>query len=336
MAPSASLSPTNNVTMSSDRPESGFQLHDVRVVVLNLPDNDLDDLDEALNGLCQEYVANEGWALIGDGDRQFAVWRGWITGGLPAAYLALHHVIDRCELSLLLSDHTIDLAASAEADDVVITGLYRMPRTMPAKDFRSLSLQAMTPSELRRLLIGYSWTDWDRAGTGPIEPEPSPREPVSDNDAWTRPSQVTQLAPGQVDWDFLRESDCQIVEEYDPDGLLEEAHVCFSCGSMITEVSPPGFNPTIEPNGLTFRWRAFQYDSDTDNPLTAYEPITVRQALEVIPQGRGSWVRGLTRDAIEQAEAYLSEYADDDGADEVRRDLRALQTELAAVLDVND
>lgn len=34
--------------MSDDRPEPGFQLYDVRIIVLNLPDADLDDLDEAL------------------------------------------------------------------------------------------------------------------------------------------------------------------------------------------------------------------------------------------------------------------------------------------------
>ncbi|MDQ6807050.1 MAG: hypothetical protein M3065_19300 [Actinomycetota bacterium] len=320
--------------MSDDRPESGFQLYDVRVVVLNLPDDDLDDLDdldEALNRLRQEYIANDGWAQIGDGDRQLAIWRGWITGGLPAAYLALRHVIERHRLSLLLSDPAIDVAASAENDDVVITGLYRMPRTMPADDFRSLSLEAMTPSELRHLLMGYKWTDWNRTGTDAIEPQPVSSEPASDEDAWIRPSQVTQVAPGQVEWDFVKESDCQIVEEYDPDGLLNEANVCFSCGSVITELSPPAFNPTIEPHGLTFRWRAFQYDSDADNPVTACEYITVEQALELIPPRQGGWVRELTRDAIEQAESYVSEYADDDDVDEVRRDLEALKAELAAV-----
>jgi hypothetical protein len=239
-------------------------------------------------------------------------------------------VIDRNELSLLLSDPAIDVAASGENDDVVITGLYRMPRTMPAEDFRSLSLEAMTPSELRRRLTGYKWTDWSRTGAEAIELglDPAFSELASDEDAWIRPSQVTQVAPGQVEWEFLKESDCQIVEEYDPDGLLNEAYVCFSCGSMITEVSPPAFNPTTEPHGLTFRWRAFQYDSDADKPVTAYEYITVEQALELIPRRRGSWVRELTQDAIDQAESYVSEYADEDDVDEARQDLEALKAEI--------
>lgn len=317
--------------MFGDRSESGFRLYDVRVVVLNLPDDDLDDLDDALDGLSQDYVANDGWAQIGDGDRRIAIWRGWITGGVPAAYLALRHIIARHELSLLLSDAAIDVAASGEQDDVVITGLYRMPRTMPAEDFRSLSLEAMTPSDLRRLLTGYNWSDRIGSRTEAIEPEPVLPQPASDEDPWIRPSEVTQFAPGQVDWEFLEESDCQVVEEYDPDGMLNEVYLSFSCGSMITEISPPAFNPRIAPQGLKFRWRAFQYDADADNTATAYEHITVKEALELVPRRQGGWVRELTSDAIEQAESYLSEYADDESADEVRRDLAALRTELAAV-----
>jgi hypothetical protein len=113
--------------------------------------------------------------------------------------------------------------------------------------------------------------------------------------------------------------------------MLNEVYLSFSCGSMITEISPPAFNPRIAPQGLKFRWRAFQYDADADNTATAYEHITVKEALELVPRRKGGWVRELTRDAIEQAESYLSEYADDESADEVRRDLEALRTESAAV-----
>ncbi len=63
--------------MFDARSEAGIRLYDVRVVVLNLPDDEIDDLDDALDGLSPEYIANDGWAQIGDGDRPIAIWRGW-------------------------------------------------------------------------------------------------------------------------------------------------------------------------------------------------------------------------------------------------------------------
>lgn len=147
----------------------------------------------------------------------------------------------------------IDVAASAENDDVVITGLYQMPRTMPADDFRSLSLEAMTPSELRRLLTAYQWTDWNRTGTDVIEPEPVSSEPASDEDAWVRPSQVTPArSTGCSRPDAARQGTGWVAQASGSDGHAGGAAIERKAGSVASRRSVVPYRCQRCANGAEF------------------------------------------------------------------------------------
>lgn len=303
-----------------------FLLHDVRIVVLNLPDEDLVELHDALGGLCQDYVGNEGWAEISGGERPVVFWRGWVAGGIASVYLALAPALVEHELEVLLSDNRIDVVTAGGADDVVINGLYRVPRVMSAEQFRALAVEALTPDDLVHRLMAFKWADEDRLGFARREANRTKTEDAADGELWQRPRVVTQVAPGHIDWGYLDESDCQVVDDYDPEGSLTDSRAIFTCGAMTTQVIPPAvFEPEIEPHQTDFRWRAFQFDADEEEPTVALEIITVERTLEVMPGRSATWVRDLTREAIEQATAVLEDCEEDF---DIRRDRDALAHEL--------
>jgi hypothetical protein len=72
------------------------------------------------------------------------------------------------------------------------------------------------------------------------------RPPLTD-----RPASITQLPPGEIDFDLLGDSDYELTERYDPEGNLEESWLSCSVLRWRTDFVAPG---TIRsPNKLLER-----------------------------------------------------------------------------------
>lgn len=305
--------------MSADDAPAEFELFDARVAVLNLPEGGLDELTDALTQLAGDFVANEGWVELGGPSSAAALWRGWTAGGIAGAYLALAPVAREHDLDLLVSDTRVDIAVSGQAADVVVTGVLRMPVAIPVDDFDALVVDAMTPDQLFTRLR-------DRAFAMHESSESYPHPSSSAPSPFQRPEAVTIPVPGRIDWDYLQEATLLVYDEFDEEGLLDDAGATFECAGMTTQLLPPGMADDVVVAGTTeLRWRAAQRDARDDDGDVCVEVLTLRRVLELLPSERHEWARRLTADAIEQTDAWLAENPDED---DLRRDRDILAREL--------
>lgn len=130
-----------------------------------------------------------------------------------------------------------------------------------------------------------------------------------------RPESITQVPPGEVDFDLLEDSGCELTERYDPGGNLEESWVSCDVLRWRTDFVPPG---TIHPPDKVFEecttWRVSQWqwvppeDDDADEDelyqagewmLRAHAPITAQEVAGHLPESLLQWVRRMTLDGAE-------------------------------------
>jgi hypothetical protein len=204
-----------------------------------------------------------------DGARHL-VWRGYITGGLITAWLRLGGALRRASISAFLGDPRLDVFVPAEGE-VVVFGVLRRAIRLTWEEWDEKVRAADSVEDLVAGFVQAALSDaplFERptresptTGEGDEDQEAFPEmERVHEPTLWgARPEMIEQLAPGEIDWELVEESDAALTISCDPEGnVTEESVVCYLM-RWRTEFAAPGTVLDDEPWQDSFEWAVGQW-----------------------------------------------------------------------------
>lgn len=284
---------------------------DTRLTVLDWPGDPDDDLVEAVAGVTMFEIANDGPAIVGDGDRRHLVWRGYLTGGLLTIYERLGRALSDLGLGAFYADPRIEVFVPAEGD-VVVLGALRYPIPIAREEWDARVASATSAADLARDLIPPPTSAAEEIiaeARRAADEEPHPFLAV-------RPEALEMPAPGEVQFDLLDDAECELTERYEPEGSLEAAWLSFGILRWRTDfLAPLTVLPPFHSMMDSLTWRVAQWEWLDDGEeegegrwaARAHMPVSVREVADRVPERLVPWVRGMTERAIEQLEELAEE-----------------------------
>ena len=307
---------------------------DTRLTIANWPAFPGPDLVEAVERIATFEVANEAPAVVEDGDTNHLAWRGYLTGGLATLYEVLGAVLAEHGLGAFYADPRLEVFVPSDGD-VVVLGALRVPIRLSRSEWDRRVAVAQDGNELAADLIRGTLSD---RASGVVE---QARRDASENPhplVAARPAAFETTAPGEVNFDLLDDSDCQLTERYDPEDNLDEAWLSCSVLRWRTDFIAPG---TVMPPSQRLAdctgWRVTQWEwveddeeEDVDDDgrwaLRAHVPMPAAAVAERVPRPLRPWVRRMTEEGV----AWLDDLADAEpqfasDAERLRDELEALR-----------
>jgi hypothetical protein len=332
----------------TDKPPDEFPataLIDTHVKLLDVADVG-DDLIEALDDLVGMAGGCDEPAFVGDAGRtRHLVWRGYLTGGLMTVWLRLGGALRDAEVSAFVGDPRLEVFVPAHGE-VAVFGVLRQAVVLSWEEWDE---RVRAAGSVEDLVAGFVH---DAIGkTPPFTPREhrsSSLDDDEDDDAVAfpdaerihekalyapRPEMIEQLAPGEIDWEILDESQADLTICCDPDGNVQRESVVCYLMRWRTEFAAPGTPLADESWQDSFQWTVGQWrwegeeeDTEQDNwILRGKQPINVMKALEQMPEPLRPWVLDATRRAISDLEELAEEQ------EELGVALEMLRAQLAAV-----
>jgi hypothetical protein len=280
---------------------------DTRLTVVNWPLTVDEDLEAAVIGVTTFETANDAPAVVEDGVARHLAWRGYLTGGLLTLHEHLGVLLSDHGLSAFYADPRLEAFVPAEGE-VIVLGALRHPIRIDRADWDARVAAADDGNELAE---GFIRSALDGASEV-IEQARRAAQEQPGALASPRPEAFEQRAPGEVELDLVDESDFELTERYDPEGNPEESWVSCRVLRWRTDFVPPG--TVREPDQRledALSWRVSQWqwipeeakDDDEDDwgewALRAHSPIDAARVAERLPEPLTSWVRRLTKQAVE-------------------------------------
>lgn len=275
------------------------------------------------------------------------VWRGYLTGGLITVWLRLGHALRSAEVSAFIADPRLEVFVPADGD-IAVFGALRHAVTLSWEEWDDKVKTADTVEDLVACFVHAAMNE-----SPMFEPPTRGAMPATDDDDQEafpeaervrehplyapRPEMIEQLAPGDIDWELVDESEANLSIACDPEGNVVDESVRYYVTRWRTDVAAPGTILVEEPWDQSFAWAAAQWqwvgeegqeNDDTEQSewvLRGNEPLTVSTTLEHLPPVLHGWVLDSTRRAISD----LRELAHEGPA--FRAALDKLRRELAEV-----
>jgi len=279
-----------------------------------------DDLLEAIKDLVGMGRAGDDPGVVVDSSgARHLVWRGYLTGGLITVWLRLGHALRNAEVSAFVGDPRLEVFVPAQGD-VAVFGALRHAVLLSWEEWDERVRAADSVEGLVASFVHAAMSE-----SPPFEPPARESLRVNDDDDeggfpeaervpertlyGPRPEMIEQLAPGEIDWELVDESDANLTISCDPEGNVEEEFVVCYLMRWQTRFAAPGTVVAGEPWHESFEWAVGQWqwvgeqdeDEDTEQGdwvLRGTKPLTVMKALEQMPPALRPWVLGSTRRAI--------------------------------------
>jgi hypothetical protein len=266
-----------------------------------------DELLEAVKDLVSMGRIGDEPSVVHDTNgARHLVWRGYLTGGLITVWLRLGRALRDAEVSAFIGDPRVELYVPGRGD-VAVFGALRRAVVLPWEEwdekvrtagsvedlvagFLHAAMSERPPFKPPASDTGLTGADEDDLGTFPEA------EHVNEPTLYgPRPEMIEQLAPGEIDWELVDESDANLTISCDPEGNVEEESVVCHLMRWRTEFAAPGTVLAGEPWEESLEWAAGQWEwvggegEEDDDPeqgdwvQRGREPLTVGKALEWMP-----------------------------------------------------
>jgi hypothetical protein len=299
-----------------------------RITVLDWPEEAPRELADAIIGLASFQMANVEPSLLEWEEGRLLVWRGYLTGGVLTLYSRLAGLCDDYGLTVLLADPRVEILVHGGADHAHVMGVFRTPKRIGRARLGDLIDRANTGADFVQSIFS------DGLSVQQTEIVESVREASKERGSGfgeAPPEAIAEVTPGHVDWALVEECYVERHEEFTPDDELVKSLVTFTLGPWRTELHPPGerfdgsYAESLRWRAVQYKWTAPQATDDSDWVLRGSEHAPVVRVLEHLPPDLHPWARGLTRDAIADANEFAR---DEEDAGMIRAAGAALAAEL--------
>jgi hypothetical protein len=286
-----------------------------------------EELLEALTDLIRMgRIGDEPDVVLDAAGTRHLVWRGYMTGGLITAWLRLGSALRDADVSAFIGDPRLEVFIPSDGE-VAVFGALRRAVQLSWDDWDQ---RVRAADSVEDLVAGFVN---DALNDSPLFQmrSPDPTHPASDDDQDDFPAAerlpmdslygprsefIEQLAPGEIDWELVDESDSNLTISCDPEGNVEEESVVCDLMRWRTRFTAPGTPIADEPWEQSFEWAVGQWQWRTDGDeggeseeewvIRGKQPLSVGEVLERLPSAFRAWVLDATRRAIQELE-HLAE-----------------------------
>jgi hypothetical protein len=305
-----------------------------RLTVVDWPADADDELVEAVERIAGFATANDAPAVLDAGASAHLAWRGYITGGLVTLYEALGVLLSEHGLGAFYADPRLEVFVPP-AGDVVVLGALRHPIAVSRQEWDD---HVSSASDGNALAARFIRDALDERASDVVAEARQAAEEDAHPFAAVRPAAIEMTAPGEVDFDLLQDTECELTERYDPEDNLQDAWLTFRVLRWRTDFVAPGtVMPPSERLEDSTGWRVSQWewlDGDEDErdeegerwALRTHMPLTPAEVAEWAPDPLRPWVRRMTEEGVR----LLTELADEepvflDAARRLKAELDALE-----------